>query len=258
VVARGGGKVVKNVAGYDLPKLITGSLGTLGVIVEATFRLYPLPAASGTMAMEVASTLEAGRLAAALLNSSLVPGSLDYSTLGGRESVLAVRFESLPVAVRSQAERAAQLLRGAARFLEGDDEAELWSAFDAITNTEKGDVLARLITAVSDLPRLVDTALRQAASASVWLSVRAHVGHGHALLRWHQPVTEAIISMFNALRREAEARDGNLVLWRAPMEVRSRIDVWGSPGEGLDLMKRIKAQFDPRSTLNPGRFVGTI
>jgi glycolate oxidase FAD binding subunit len=258
VVAKAGGKVVKNVAGYDLAKLFTGSLGTLGVIVEATFRLYPLPAASATVVSGGTSIAEAGRIAASILGSTLVPTSLDYHTGGeGGEQCLAVRFESSPRSVEAQAARAADLLPEP-RTLTGSDETCLWQRFDEITATEEGDVLARLISTVTDLPPLLQSAQEEAERAGIALSLRAHMGHGHALLRWLRPGTDAAVALLDSLRRRAEAGGFNLVIWRAPAEVRARLDVWGEVGEGLPLMRRIKAQFDPQGTLNPGRFVGEI
>jgi glycolate oxidase FAD binding subunit len=263
VLAKGGGKVVKNVAGYDMPKLLTGSLGTLGVIVEATFRLYPLPAASSTVVTRVASPLEAGRLASAILASQLVPVALDL--FGGEKAgwELAVRFQSSPGSVEDQAARAAGMLEAQGKdampaILGGDEEAALWERFAGIASTDDGDVLARLISTVTGLPGLITGAQSEAERVGVGLEVRAHMGHGHALLRWSQPDAETAVALLGKLRKEAGSQSSNLVVWRAPAEVRTQFDVWGDPGEGLDLMRRVKAQFDPRGTLNPGRFVGGI
>jgi glycolate oxidase FAD binding subunit len=269
-LAKGGGKVVKNVAGYDLPKLFTGSLGTLGVILEATFRLYPLPQAAATVVLEGIDVRQAGRAAAALLSSSLVPTSLDYFSDASPDApVLAVRFESSPRSVEAQSDRAAQILGLKVGKFEGlkvknlpTDSRAVWERMDRIVTTDEGDVLARLISTVSDLPGLLDGALRRAEDAGVGLSVRAHMGHGHALLRWHAPEGrqhgELMAAGMLDLRREAEARGSNLVFWRAPASLRALVDVWGDPGEGLALMRRVKSQFDPNDTLNPGRFVGGI
>jgi len=258
VVAKAGGKVVKNVAGYDLTKLFTGSLGTLGVIVEATFRLYPLPAASATVVSGGISIAEAGRIAASIVGSTLVPTSLDYHTGGeAGEPCLALRFESSPRSVEAQAACAAELVPEP-RTLTGSDETGLWQRFDSLTATDEGDVLARLISTVTDLPSLLQSAQEEAERAGVGLSVRAHMGHGHALLLWHGPGSDTVIALLSSVRRRAEAVDSNLIIWRAPAEVRARFDVWGGVGEGLPLMRRIKAQFDPQGTLNPGRFVGGI
>jgi glycolate oxidase FAD binding subunit len=259
IVAKGGGKVVKNVAGYDLPKLLTGSLGTLGVIVEATFRLYPLPSASATVLSEVMDVMEAGKVAAAILNSTLVPTSIDYHN-DRAGAVLAVRFEGSPGSVEAQAERVTEMMGSRqSQTLAGEEEEALWRQFDTIAHTtEEGTVLARLIAPVTELPRLVERAEKAGGEAGTQTLVRAHMGHGHALLRWHELSTGEAVRLLRDLRRQAKACGSNLVIWRAPVDVRSQVDVWGDAGEGVGLMRRIKAQFDPQGTLNPGRFVGGI
>lgn len=257
VIAKAGGKVVKNVAGYDLPKLLTGSLGTLGVVIEATFRLYPLPAASATVVADVALT-DLRQCIGSLMQSTVVPTSIDYFFEPETSPVLAVRFESTQSSVQAQGGVAAQLLGTSSQIVRGEAEQTLWSRFEAVTATGPGDVLARLVATVSDLPGLLDKASMSAQADGVELTARAHVGHGHALLRWHAPATDTDVSLLKSLRSQAEAMEHNLVIWRAPHEVRSRIDVWGDPGEGFDLMRRVKQQFDPNTTLNPGRFVGGI
>ncbi len=259
VVARGGGKVVKNVAGYDMPKLLTGSLGTLGVVVEATFRLYPLPRASATVVIDCPSPGDMRRLVGSILHSTLVPTSLDYFSGSGNETpILAVRFESTPASVEFQAATAAQLFGAGSRVLASEDAHALWQCFDEVTITGEGDVLVRLIAPVSELPHLLHCARQGAAGMGAITTVRAHVGHGHALLRLHQAGVENSAAILRRLRKEAEAQNGNLVIWRAPAEVRAQIDVWGDSGEGLNLMRRVKAQLDPKGTLNPGRFVAGI
>jgi glycolate oxidase FAD binding subunit len=257
VIARAGGKVVKNVAGYDLPKLLTGSLGTLAVVVEATFRLYPLPAASATVLVDVALA-ELRRKAGTILQSTLVPTSLDYFSDPAGSTLLAVRFESTLASTQAQAELAARVLGGSSRIVTGAEEQALWQSFDAVTGTADNDVLARLVATASDLPGLLERALRAAIGAGTQLTVRAHAGHGHALLRWRDAKRDTALALLQELRSAAESQGHNLVIWRAPSEVRGAIDVWGSVGEGLGLMRSVKQQFDPKSTLNPGRFVGGI
>jgi glycolate oxidase FAD binding subunit len=110
-IARAGIKVVKNVAGYDLPKLFTGSLGTLGVIVEAIFRLYPIPPASATLISKDIEIEEAARGAARLLRSGVVPTAVDYYA-EGRSGLMAARFESSPRSVSGQAARAVSEMDG--------------------------------------------------------------------------------------------------------------------------------------------------
>ncbi|HEY7832452.1 MAG TPA: FAD-binding oxidoreductase, partial [Ktedonobacterales bacterium] len=103
-VVKGGGKVVKNVAGYDLPKLYTGALGTLGVVVAATFRLYPLPAASRTVALTVPDPAPLGALAQEVTASTLEPTILDISSASGGACTCAARFETVAAAAEQQAE----------------------------------------------------------------------------------------------------------------------------------------------------------
>ncbi|HEY0068905.1 MAG TPA: FAD-binding oxidoreductase, partial [Chloroflexia bacterium] len=183
VIAKAGGKVVKNVAGYDLPKLLTGSLGTLAVVVEATFRLYPLPAASATVIADIAPA-DLRRCVCAILQSTLVPTSLDYFATSEGPSSLAIRFESTTASTQAQAHVAARLMGASSRIVTGVEEQTLWQRFDTVTDTAENDVLGRLVATVSDLPGLLDKALR-ATSAGTTLTVRAHAGHGHALLKWH-------------------------------------------------------------------------
>ncbi len=257
VIAKAGGKVVKNVAGYDLPKLLTGSLGTLGVVVEATFRLYPLPAASATVVANIAPS-DLRRCVGTILQSTLVPTSMDYFMQPLGESILAVRFESTLASTQAQAESAANLLGASSRIVIGEEEQAIWGQFDSVTDTAEDDVLCRLVSTVSDLPGLLFAAVKAAAEAGVALTVRAHAGHGHALLRWRGGNADTTIALVQGLRAEAQALGHNLIIWRAPAEVRSRVDVWGDVGEGLSLMRKVKQQFDPNTTLNPGRFVGGI
>lgn len=259
-VAKGGGKVVKNVAGYDLPKLLTGSFGTLGVITEATFRLYPVPPASATVVSRNLSTQQASSLTAVILTSGLVPTSVDYYSHDGDRGTLAVRFESSPRSVAGQSERAVTML-GSAEILNGDAAIAFCAELDTISRVQPGDILARLITTQSDLAHLLGSAERRALASASTLTTRAHMGHGHALLRLSAPSLDEGIEQLMALRREAQAMQSNLVIWRIasdPSEKRPNVDWWGDPGESLDLMRRVKAQFDPKATLNPGRFVGGI
>jgi glycolate oxidase FAD binding subunit len=257
VIAKAGGKVVKNVAGYDLPKLLTGALGTLGVVVEATFRLYPLPSASATVVADIAPN-ELRRQVGAILQSTLVPTSIDYFAQPPGESALAVRFESTHASVEAQAQSAARMLGASSRIVTGTQEQELWHQFDKVVQTAEGDVLCRLVSTVSDLAGLLERATRAAEEAGTELTVRAHAGHGHALLRWQGGTADTAAALVQGLRAEAEALGHNLVVWRAPGQVRSQVEVWCNVGEGLPLMRKVKQQFDPNGTLNPGRFVGGI
>jgi len=282
-LAKGGGKVVKNVAGYDLPKLFTGSLGTLGVIVGASFRLYPLPAASRTIVFAAPDVAPLCALAVRVNASTLTPTILDVfgpapgarssetvSGLDARQYTLAARFESGVVA--SVADQSAALLALAAdlaadaRTLDGAEEAAFWeSAQRAVTPESVPDEAASsgassLLLKASLLPADLAgwlAALHKTAQADgLATRWRAHAGHGLVYAR----VTGAdarLPDALVALRQRASERRGSLVVQSAPPALARQIDVWG-PTTALAMMRRLKDRFDPHATLNPGRFVGGI
>ena len=259
VIAKAGGKVVKNVAGYDLPKLMAGSLGTLAVIVEATFRLYPVPPASVTVAGEC-GVQEAGEIGSSVAAAGIVPTIVDYYSPGdGIPGTLALRCETSLCAARRQAEKALALFRAILRrlgILEGHEEAPLWLGFDKIAETSDGEVLARLTSTISDLPGLIESMQAAAKTADIELAVRAHLRHGQALLRCGDGPAEKVLALLKQARREAEAHGASLAVWRAPVEIRDHFDVWGDAGDGLSLMRRVKRPVRPEKHAEPGPLLG--
>jgi glycolate oxidase FAD binding subunit len=264
-LAKGGGKVVKNVAGYDLPKLFTGSLGTLGVIVSATFRVYPLPAASRTVTLRAADPGPLGELALRLVASTLTPTMVDILGPIAPDDgfTLAMRFESgVEQAVVEQA-REMLGLSGEhghqATILEGQAEAEFWRQVDAgLAPTDEDQPTALLKTS------LVLTAVApwlaglraEADRRGLGVHSRAHAGHGIAYTRLAGDEAELLASI-EALRTAALDARGSLVVQEAPPELLRQVDVWG-PSAALGIMRRVKERFDPNGTLNPGRFVGHL
>lgn len=267
-LAKGGGKVVKNVAGYDLPKLFTGSLGTLGVIVSATFRLYPLAAVSRTVVVSAESPVALCALALRLTAAQVVPSAIDVF---GPGATLAVRFET---GSEEAAEDQMTVLRALAGDLAGelqvlaDDDAtgergetDLWREADHTIEPwpEEEDGTALLLKA-SLLPTEVGGWLEHllVVAQGVGLAVRyrAHAGHGIVYARL-AGAAEALPGAVRALRAAASATRGSLVVQEAAPEVATQLDLWG-PVHALDVMRQMKARFDPQSTLNPGRFVGGI
>jgi glycolate oxidase FAD binding subunit len=263
-IAKGGGKVVKNVAGYDLPKLYTGALGTLGVIVAATFRLYPLRAASRTILLSAPSPKPLCELVVHIIGSTLEPTALDVSSDPAQDGtcILAVRFETEPEPV---AEQAASLLKMAgtlaehAQSLEGEAEAALWQQSAQQVIAPHDDDKA-LILKASLLPTDIATWLerfqqltQQAQLATQW---RAHAGHGLLFARLSGE-QEALVTAVQQLREEAMAHKGSLVVTQAAPTLAQALDVWG-PIPALEVMRNLKTRFDPNYIMNPGRFVGGL
>ncbi|GAB1640261.1 FAD-binding oxidoreductase [Krasilnikovia sp. MM14-A1259] len=234
-VAHSGGKVVKNVAGYDLAKLFTGAYGTLGLITRCAFRLHPLPAAETVVR---AAVPDLGAALAAIRAAQVVPSAVEVDGDCGEVAVL---VEGTPAGVR---ERAAAL----ARIL-GDDAGRpyWWGAYP----WEPGGTGLKLTAALSRVPALV-------ADAAAVSRVRGSAGTGvlYAGLPPGTPPDEAADTV-SRLRAAAGAAGGHAVVLTAPPQVRERVDMWG-PVDGLALMRRVKQQFDPDARLAPGRFVGGI
>lgn len=263
-IARGGGKVVKNVAGYDLPKLFTGSLGTLGVVLSASFRLYPLPADSQTLVCSAQTAETLCEAAQAITASPLTPTAIDM--VGPEQDRqpcrLAVRFQSR--VERAVTEQIATLrallgtLADNADVLDGAAETDFWQKLDILDtpDTQAGwlDLRAALMPGeVASWLAALETTAQENALTPRW---RAHVGHGAVRARlMGQP--DALAAAVQTLREAAEGARGALVVEEYAPALIGRIDPWGRP-TALDLMRRVKAQFDPHNTLNPGRFVGGI
>jgi glycolate oxidase FAD binding subunit len=261
-IAKGGGKVVKNVAGYDLAKLFCGALGTLGVVVAASFRLYPLPSGRRTIILTSSSPALLSELALKVTTSTLVPTSVDLIGPGEDEHrcTLAIRFESgVPAAVEDQSAAVVELagdLAGSAQVLADEEEASFWRSADNWTGTapDEGSTLvlkaSLLPTTVSRWLAGLDSAAAAAGVSSRW---RAHIGHGTVYARI-SGTEEPLVGVVDAVRALAQAEQGSLVVQSAPAEIVRSLDVWGAV-TAVDLMRRVKASFDPNNTLNPGRFV---
>jgi glycolate oxidase FAD binding subunit len=281
-VAHAGGKVVKNVAGYDLGKLFCGSLGTLGLIAEATFRLHPRPAAASVVTLDVHRPEQVWEATGRLLRSTLEPSAIELAWHElDRPGRLTVVFEGIRPGVEAQAAAAAPLLGevGQAEVLgPGGTEAAL-AQLGALP-WEQAEAVVKAACPPSGLPRAL-AGLREAAGAHRLGDVRvaAHAGTGIVRagiggVRSAPPAGprrdlgerdardlqpwEPMAGFVTAARERLAALGGTLVVTEAPAELRRAVDVWGPPGDAIELMRRVKRQFDPDRLLAPGRFVGGI
>ncbi len=242
-VARAGSGVIKNVAGYDLAKLLSGSFGTLGLIVRVIVRLHPLrPRVTMRLAAETPEQLAA--LSATLSHSHLEMESLDASWSEGAGAVLA-RFAG--EAAADQATAAAELARGGELV---EDDAGLWDAQRSLQRSETG-VVVRVSGVQTDLAQLVDEAERAGAT----LSGRAALGI--SWLAFEGLDDDAAAVAVGELRRRLAPSP--CVVLDAPPGVRQALDVWDERDPGrLELARRVKERFDPQRTMRPGIFVGGI
>lgn len=253
-LAKGGGIVVKNVAGYDLPRLLTGSFGSLGVIVTATFKLYPLTAASRTLVAEVATPADIARLAGKLAASHLTPTALEFATHPFR---VILRFESIEASVDRQSESAAALMQeggGSVATFDGSGEDQLWLEQARFADDARG-ALVRVSTLPTQLGETLNLIEKLAGSGNYAATGRA--GAGVFLLRvlGDSALQQRVVT---GLRDSFPAGRGSAVIVRAPRDIRSHVDVWGPIGDGLRVMQSVKQQFDPAGVLSPGRGPGNI
>ncbi|MDP8988668.1 MAG: FAD-binding oxidoreductase [Acidobacteriota bacterium] len=220
-LARSGGKVVKNVAGYDLSKLVTGAFGTLGVITSATFRLHPLPKHIHTVTAAIPHLDAMQRLLNQILDAQLAPAAIQVR-VGAAAPQIDVLFEGTEEGIHAQVDR----LREIAPFTE--NHAEVFQRLDADAK-------------ISVLPARIAETLEGLDGYAV---VQA-TGLG-----WVQS------PRLSSMREKIEGMGGSLVLMRPYQS----LDAWGAAagGDALPLMRAIKQRFDPRGILNPGVFVGGI
>jgi glycolate oxidase FAD binding subunit len=254
-IAKAGGRVVKNVAGYDLMKLFTGSYGTLGVLSQVTFRVYPLPEASGTVVL-TGEAKAVSQAAGVLRGSALTPTQADLlstqlvSNLGlGKGLGLIVRFQSIAQSVEEQSNRL--LAVGAQLGLQGTiysaaDEADLWCRLReqmGFSGDESG-----ITCKIGVLPTSAVEVLTQADVG--WI----HIASGLGMLRFEGDAVEKVLG----LRNFCQTHGGFVTILTAPVRVKQELDVWGYTGNAVELMRRIKEQFDKECILSSGGFVGGI
>jgi glycolate oxidase FAD binding subunit len=261
----GGSKVVKSVTGYDVPKLLVGSLGTLGVMVGATLRLHPLPAATGSWLCAFDSIEGARGFLAALLSSSIEPDRLVLANAPARGEIgcagpgpaVLVSVGSVEAAVTAQG----SVIAGLARREGGTVETLDPSRWKALGRALAGPVLLKLVGETREITRWMTRAEDLAVRSGMGVSAVGWAGNGVLNISLGGAATGGALAagLLAPLRDELGAEGGSIVVERVPAGFKADVDVWGpiSP-ERLEIMARLKREFDPLGVLNPGRFVGGL
>lgn len=267
---KSGGKVVKNVAGYDLNKLFIGSLGTVGVIVEAAFKVYPKPQTWGTAVGRFGTPEAAWDAVWRLRQSVFEPVSLELlgGALGPELSDegwrLYARYAGYGPAVARQVRETCGIFKAAGGEAESlpDAEETFWPVLRDLPVTWRAGWGVGAVVKAGMLPTRVpqfiaaaDAAFKGQGVTPGWVA-RAGVGLAYGYLEG--PDYATLAAGVQAARKAARELGGYLVVERADPDLKAALDVWGPVGPELELMRRLKAEFDPKGILNPGRFVGGI
>jgi glycolate oxidase FAD binding subunit len=275
-----GGKTVKNVSGYDISKLMIGSLGSLGILCEMTLRLLPLPEKMETMIFSFNAFSDASAFAGAVLATKLLPAALEVADRSVLDAMAFKEAADLPagpcvamVALEAVDEAVARMRKelqamgrhfkaGGHILIEEDRHRLFWLTLgelqSALLKRAPGFVALQLnypLSAWKAMFELVDNTLSRYELDHTLL---CHPGTGVSLVNilpggkvsQKESLADAVEELFAACRETG----GNLVVQRAPTDLKSVLPVWGEPGSDLPLMKRIRSEIDPDNLMNPGRF----
>ncbi len=268
-LTKAGGKVVKNVAGYDLCKLYTGSFGTLGIIGEMSFKLRALPATERTMFFFSQDAAQLCALAARVMNSDVQPAAMELFSLefdrlrmeyGEGRFTLALRFINEAATIDAQLALATRLGRDFRHTVLSPEEARaFWQDYAEDESAAHWDIILRVSVLPSDTAMMIG----EIGATLPQASLRVHAGNGiirvHARSYTLEEFKKRQRPMRLAeLRQHTYQRGGQMLILRLPGELKNQLDAWGDPGHTAPLMQALKKKFDPQSLLSPGRFVAGI
>jgi glycolate oxidase FAD binding subunit len=253
--SKSGGKVVKNVAGYDMNKLYAGSHGTLAILTELTFKLRPLPDCSSTIVITSQLSGSLYQLARRIIGSELQPASvvltrrvIESLRSEWREALL-VRFNDSAVAVEHQISWVTQVIddHHKATVVNDNEAGLIWAD---VADFDQHTIRVRLSVPLS----AVSAEFEKSTYDHLDCVAATDAGTGTIRLAFDAE-GESAVDQIKRLRAAAVGVNGTLTIEKAPTEVRRSVDAWGDAGSTTELMRSIKARFDPQSLLNPGKFV---
>ncbi|PZF84444.1 FAD-binding oxidoreductase [Jiangella anatolica] len=242
-VARSGGHVIKNVAGYDLAKLFHGSLGTLGVLAEVILRVHPRAAATATLAVRC-DAATAFDLGARLIHGSLEPVAVEWC-----DGTLLARFDGTPGGVEDRLRRARELA-GSDATDTADAAADAWAVVGALVRGADGDTVVRIGTAPDRLPALAALVDRAAAEHAVDAAMTSSPFAGAHTVRLRGGAAAAHAAVVTALRTAHPAT----TVCRWTDGLRAELPAWGEPPPAVAVLRAVKHAFDPDDRLGSGRF----
>jgi glycolate oxidase FAD binding subunit len=274
-VIKSGGRVVKNVAGYDLAKLYCGSFGTLGVIAEATFKIRPRPETQAVCSIGFSSVEQAMEVALRVLGTELQPTFLELANCDPSEGQgadtspyrLFIGFAGIAEEVTYQQNRLREILEDSGGEVQTWEEgrAQSWqSLVNALRNfpvSGESTLRCKLSVLPSQVAPFCKTLEEEARLRDLSVQLMGHAGNGIMycrLARTENLSREKLLSFVDWLRILTKKLGGYVVIEAIDPALKERVDVWGHVGNSFPLMKRLKETLDPQGTLNPGRFVGGI
>ncbi|MFH1741188.1 MAG: FAD-binding oxidoreductase [bacterium] len=271
-LVKAGGKVVKNVAGYDMCKLYIGSLGTLGIVVEVTLKLASQPEAQAAIFAKIEEHTKTEEIISKIMNSSLDPIYLELIT-GNRarllcsgllnrevstDRILAIGFDGGRAKVAWQTETAKEMIVASGSVvLKMSQDGEAFNdraALAEIHNDTEADMLLKASILSSQVSEFIETVDSLAQGKTVEAGCAAHAGNGivHVFLNGED---SHLISLAQDLLTKAVDLEGNLAVRKAPTHLKNRLEIWGKPSGAWSMMQNIRRKFDPAEMINPMRFI---
>ncbi len=256
-IGHSGGKVVKNVAGYDLHKLFIGAFGTLGILTEVTFKVVPRPQTVGVGLAEYKSGVGAFQAARQCARSNLMPAALEVVNLGGSDYSLYFGAEGVDVAVEGQMAglREICLKAGASSAQILDDSAATWQKLTNLDIAPESGLRLKAGVTLTDLPRVTEYFQELQATFGLSGRIQAHAGTGVAYLSAglnDSANYPQIARQIENIRAELRKLDGSLLIENGPSELKTLVDAWGFTTEELPPMLALRNKLDTQRLLNPG------